>query len=188
MISSAQLNWITTNANTNDFAKSLLAQLTRKGELSPLQISAIQRNVDKQQAAQAPTAAAVAVESVAVSDVSHILNAFATARSNKIAKPKMYLGDYLFKAAPMTGRNPNSIYVTKDSEYLGRIADNKFMATRECSVEQTTEIVALCSDPKAAAHAFGQKTGTCSCCGRALVAAESVELSIGPICRAKYGF
>lgn len=184
MISAEQLSWLTANADRNDFAKSLLAQLARKGELSPAQIGAIQRNVEKQ--ALKPAAAAVA--SVAVSDVSHITKAFDTARSNKILTPKMYLGDFLFKAAPIHGRNPDSIYVTKNKEYLGRITANKFVATAACDTETTAQILAVCSDPKQAAHAFGQKTGTCSCCGRALIAAESVELSIGPICRSKYGF
>lgn len=186
MLNKEQLSWLTDNADNNAFAKSLLAQLTSKGTLSPLQVAAIDRNVSRIKPASSN--AAVAVESVAVSDVSHIINAFDTARFNKIARPKMWLGEFLFKAAPTTGRNPNSIYVTKDSEYLGRIADNKFMPTAACSSEVSAQIVEVCSDPKAAAHAFGQKTGTCSCCGRALIAAESVELSIGPICRAKYGF
>ena len=43
------------------------------------------------------------------------------------------------------------------------------------------------ADPYAAAKLYGQNTGSCSCCGRELTNALSIELGIGPICREKFG-
>jgi hypothetical protein len=50
-----------------------------------------------------------------------------------------------------------------------------------------TALLAIAADPMAAAIRHGQLEGQCSCCGRKLTNATSVELGIGPICRANWG-
>lgn len=42
-------------------------------------------------------------------------------------------------------------------------------------------------DPRAAAIAYGQRTGTCSCCGRELTRHSSIDAGIGPVCATKWG-
>ncbi len=111
-----------------------------------------------------------------------------TARANKIAKPSLRLGNYLFKAAA----RPDTIYVTdqaayEDRRYFGNISRGAFTPI-SCNKDEILEILALAGDPGTAAKAFGRKTGMCCVCGRALINKESVRLMIGPICLEKYGF
>jgi hypothetical protein len=106
------------------------------------------------------------------------------------------LDDFKFKPAPATGRNAGAIYVTSltdhsdDGEalYLGKIANGKFEAVRSCPAGIAERIVAAASDPKAAAIAYGKRTGSCCICARELTDPQSVEAGIGPICAEKYAF
>ena len=96
-------------------------------------------------------------------------------------------------------RNPGAIYVKSDDDgaYLGKVVDGvykpvlpgrPFVAKVRESADQVAEALAvIAADPKAAAIRFGQKSGNCACCGRALTAKDSVELGIGPICASKWG-
>jgi hypothetical protein len=54
-------------------------------------------------------------------------------------------------------------------------------------MEQEAQLLAIAADPLAAAVAHGKATGVCSCCSRELTNKVSIELGIGPICRAKWG-
>jgi hypothetical protein len=45
----------------------------------------------------------------------------------------------------------------------------------------------IAADPRGEAIRFGQRTGTCSCCGRELTKHASIEAGIGPICAQKWG-
>jgi hypothetical protein len=71
---------------------------------------------------------------------------------------------------------------------LGRIVDGRFLRSHACDDATEARILAAIADPAAAAIAYGQRTGTCSCCGRELTNAESRARGIGPICAEKYGF
>jgi hypothetical protein len=44
------------------------------------------------------------------------------------------------------------------------------------------ELERVAADPLAAVAKHGQATGRCSCCGRELTNADSIERSVGPIC------
>lgn len=123
-------------------------------------------------------------------DVSAIERAFAAALANQIAKPKLRLGEYKFSRAPDTGRNAGSLYVTSrdGGTYLGKVSGGQFHPTRECTAAQTAEIIEVASDPHKAAVAYGQRFGTCSCCGRTLTNGLSIDLGIGPICRGNFGW
>jgi len=125
-------------------------------------------------------------EAVAAIDVSAITVAFATAFASGIKRPKLRLGAFLFARAPDTGRNAGSIYVTRSGEYLGKVTVNRFHG--RCDDPTTAEIVAVASDPSTAAKAFGQTTGSCSCCGRELTNGESIALGIGQICAEKFSW
>jgi hypothetical protein len=49
-------------------------------------------------------------------------------------------------------------------------------------------VVSAAANPLEAARLHGQRTGSCSCCGRELTNAESIALGIGPICRERFGW
>jgi len=171
-----EIKWILANAASNDFARSCDQYLLKYGTLSENMLTAVQRGLR-------PVAAAVEVLGV-----SKVVDAFAHATEAGLKRPKMHLGDFLFKLAPKTGRNAGAIYVTEEGEYLGKIADGMFQAARDCTEAQKAAIVEVCADPEKAAKAFGQETGRCSCCGRELTDPESIANSIGPICAEHYGF
>lgn len=176
-----EIKWIINNAMTNLFAASLDRQLLNKGTLTDGQIAAVVRIMGR-------PAAAAPVELTALNGVESVQIAFAKATESGLKRPKLRLGDFLLKMAPATGKNAGAIYVTEQGEYLGKVADGKFHATRDCTDAQRTAIVALCADPLKAAVAYGQETGRCSCCGLELTNPESIERGIGPICAEKYGF
>ena len=177
-----EIKWIIAHANTNDFAYSLDKQLLRTGTLTENQVAAVTRIIARQSAAPVATAAAVGA------GVEAMQTAFATATGNGLKRPKMRLGDFVLKLAPATGRNAGAIYVTSGDEYLGKIADGTFTASRDCDAAKQAEIVALCANPVESAIAYGKRTGICACCGRELTDPESIERGIGPICAEKYGF
>lgn len=171
-----EIKWVIHHAPTNDFARSLDEYLLRTGTLTQPMLDAVRRNLS------------AVPDAVDVSGVSRVVDAFASASESGLKKPKMYLGAFLFKLAPATGRNKGAIYVAEQGEYLGKIADGKFHAARECTEAQRAAIVEVCADPKKAAVAFGQETGRCSCCGLELTDPVSIANSIGPICAGRYGF
>jgi hypothetical protein len=122
--------------------------------------------------------------------VAAIATAFASAREQGIKRPKLRLDGFVFSRAPDHGSNAGSIYVTDRAsrEYLGKVTDGRFYGSRACDDPTRERVVAVASDPHAAAKAYGARTGECSCCGRELTNAESIELGIGPICRDKFGW
>jgi Family of unknown function (DUF6011) len=120
--------------------------------------------------------------------VEAIATAFASARAKGIKTPKLRLDTFVFSRAPDHGSNAGSIYVKGDGEYLGKVTAGRFLPSRACDDPTRDRVVAAAADPHASARAYGQRTGTCSCCGRELTNAESIALSIGPICRDKFGW
>lgn len=121
-------------------------------------------------------------------DVSKIEVSFAAAMQNGIKRPKLRLGSFMFSRAPDTGKNAGSIYVKEGEAYLGKITGGEFLPTRECGDERKANVVTVAADPAGAAKAYGMRTGSCSCCGRALTNGASIDLGIGPICAEKYGW
>jgi hypothetical protein len=173
-----EIKWIIRNAAVSSFARDLDHRLLSTGELTQGQIDAVARIL-----LEPPRVAA----QVDAAGVTRIVQAFANAVGNGLKRPKMYLGDFLFKLAPAGGRNAGAIYVTEEGEYLGKIADGAFHAARDCTDAQKAAILAVCADPKKAAEAFGQETGRCSCCGRELTDPVSIANNIGPVCAENYG-
>lgn len=179
-----EIKWIIHHAPTNDFARSLDSQLLRTGTLTENQVAAVSRILARQSAAPVAVAAVAAVGS----GVEAMQTAFATAAENGLKRPKMRLGDFILKLAPATGRNAGAIYVTEGENYLGKIADGQFTASRDCDATKQAEIVALCANPVESAIAYGKQTGICACCGRELTDPASIQRGIGPICAERFGF
>lgn len=177
--------WIKSSAESFPFAAAMQEAIIKYGDLTERQLAACQNCIAKRQAARSESAAR-AVSAPAI-DVSKIEAAFAKARSNDIKRPRLKLGHFGFSMAPASGKNAGSIYVKQGEDYLGRVTAGKFYATRECGDERRDRIVAVASNPAAAAKAYGQRTGQCSCCGRELTNHASIDLGIGPICAKRYG-
>jgi len=183
-----EAEWINRNSKSFDFARSMMEGVVRFGGLTPNQIGAIQRCLEREKEAKdKPQGAEVSIEKVE--------QAFAAARARGIQKPKIRLEHFLFKPAGVNTKNPGAIYVTtksrnpdQDGQYLGKIMGGKFFASRECTPEQQSSIVASASNPEAAAKAYGLRTGECSICGHKLSKSESIGLGIGPICRTRMGW
>jgi len=184
--------WIVARAGSFEFAAAMRDALAKYGSLTERQHAAVTRlqlaDADRKAAQEKETAARNATAQDV--NVARIEEAFAAAQAHGIKRPKTYLGDYKFSLAPAHGRNAGALYVTstESDAYLGKIMGGKFFRVRECGAVQEAEIVAVASDPKEAAIAFGRRTGRCSCCGRELTNHASIDLGIGPICAEKYGW
>jgi hypothetical protein len=178
--------WLQAKDGVFDFATSLVDQLGARGSLSEGQVAAVRRCIARdaeraeqrvQREASAPTIDTTALEA-----------AFAKAREAGAKKTILRFAGFAVKPAPLTGRNPGALYVTREGEYIGKIAQGRFVATRECPQDVAQEVLTAAADPKAAAIAYGRRTGCCSVCGRELTDPTSVEAGIGPICAGKFGW
>lgn len=120
--------------------------------------------------------------------------AFTSAIEHGIQFPKMRLDAFIFSKV-RTGANAGAIYVktiAKDEmgerRYLGKIIDGRFVKSFKTSEDEQQRIIAVAMDPEAAAKAYGQRTGTCSICGRKLTRNQSIDRAMGPICAEKFGW
>lgn len=161
----------------NEFADSLTSYLMRRGELTPGQISAVQRKLD--------------VAGAATSITTHALEAkFATALTNRVKRPRIRLDTFTFSHVPK-GQNAGGIYVKEgkgeEAVYLGKALAGRFYPSPTCTPDQQARIVAAASAPDEAARAYGRRTGNCCICGLELTADESIERMVGPICAEKWG-
>jgi hypothetical protein len=188
----AETAWMESSAPRFEFAKSMLDALNKYGSLTEKQMATVQRltvqNVERQaqyqveRQAKAETAPTVSVEAIEV--------AFQTAKGAGIKFPKLRLEGFVFSPAGEKSSNAGAVYIKnkEDGVYLGKVVGGKLFTSRDCSAEAKDRIVAVATDPKQAAIAYGQKFGSCAVCGRALTDSDSVDRGIGPICAEKYGW
>lgn len=184
--------WMQARRETFEFANSMCDALTTYGSLTEKQHAAVTRLrlADEQRTAQRAVEAAQRAENAPVVTLAKIEDAFSTAIGKGIKRPKLRLDTFKFSLAPATGRNAGAIYVVDAAEgqYLGKIADGKFLRVRECNDDQEQRIVAAAADPHAAAIAYGQRTGNCCICDRELTNHASIDAGIGPICAGRMGW
>lgn len=199
----AEIDWLNRTADrqherahrgqsTWAFPMELAESLAQWGTLTDNQIGAIRKCMakDAERAAQrqAETANAPAV------DVSRLEAAFAKARGEAardgegIKWLRLLLDTFTFLDAPAKGQWAAAILVREGDAKLGRIQNGRFQrASHACDNATEARVLAAIADPAAAARAFGQRTGVCSCCGAELTNAESRARGIGPICAGKWG-
>lgn len=172
-----------------EFAASMSQALFKYGYLTERQEASVRNASAKSLERQKQWAAERAEREAnkADVDVGKIVVAFAAASASGLKRLKLRLDIFEFSPAR---KHPGTIYVVSmmDDCYLGKIAEGKFTRSRDCTDELETRIVAACADPHAAAVAYGNRTGSCSCCNRELTNALSIKLGIGPICRSKWGW
>lgn len=177
-------------APKSDFAASLIESIEKYGSLSEKQLAAAQSMRAKWQANDQRRAAerAELAQPAAKVDFSRIMEAMSKAREAGIKTPIVRLEAGKLSLAPLSGKNPGCIYFKDGETYLGKITpQGDFMRSRDCTDASISALVAAAADPLAAMVAYGRRTGTCSCCGRELTNKLSIELGIGPICRARFG-
>jgi hypothetical protein len=189
----AEWDWMHEAAKRGfDFAASMIESLHKYGSLTPKQLAAVQSATAKSLARQQQFAQERVQReaSAAAIDITKIVDAFASAMSKGIKRPKITLTGIKFSMAPVTGRNAGSLYVvaTDSDQYLGRITEGRFIKVRECSAEQEAEVLRVAADPHAAAVAHGQRTGNCCICNRELTNHASIDAGIGPICASRFGW
>lgn len=180
--------WLREKADTFDFADSLSSALSRYGSLTPNQLAAAQRCMDRD-AARAAERVQIAASAPEV-DTKAVEIAFAHAQDKGVKRPKMTLDGLKISMAPAHGVNAGALYVVRksDDQYLGKIKDGRFQRVRECSEDEAATVARVVSDPKAEAIAYGQRTGNCCICNRELTNHASIDLGIGPICAEKFGW
>ena len=164
----------------NDFAASLVRQYTRKGELSERQWDAAERMIRKVRDTNARKA--TLQRSVDVSRITDLLKGAA------VKRPVFRAAGLSFSMANPNGKNAGAVYVIHPEHgYQGKIMDGAFQPSAGCSPASADAVVAVAKDPRGEAIKHGKMTGACSCCGRTLTDATSVEMGIGPICAEKWG-
>jgi len=188
----AEAAWMESSAPRFEFAKSMLDALNKYGHLTERQMETVQRltvqDAERQaaraveQTARAKSAPVVSVEAIEV--------AFNTAKEAGVKRPKLRLDTFVFSPAGENSNNAGAIYIKnkEDGLYLGKVMGGRLFTSRDCTTEAAERIVAVSSDPKQAAVAYGMKFGACSVCGRTLTDSDSVSRGIGPICAENYGF
>jgi Family of unknown function (DUF6011) len=188
----AEHAWMVTQAPSFEFARAMLEAVIKFGDLTEKQMAAVQKCVARAQTRVTERAAREAAAPAV--DVSKIEAAFARARQGAaddregIKWLSLRLDTFKFSDAPARDPWPAAIFVKEGEAKLGRIVGGKFICSRVCDDATQARVLAAIADPAAAAIAFGQRTGSCSVCGRELTNAESRKLGIGPICAEKFGF
>ena len=188
----AEALWMETSAPKFAFAGAMLDALNKFGSLTEKQFETVQRLTlqSAQFMAERATEKAIRAETAPVVTVEAIEVAFNNAKQAGIKFPKLRLDTFVFSPAGENSKNAGAIYIKnkEDGVYLGKVAGGRLFTSRDCDTETSERIVAVSSDPKQAAIAYGQKFGKCAICARALTDKDSIALGIGPICAEKYGF
>jgi len=185
--------WINESAATFSFAASMLESLRKFGGLTEKQLAACENCIAKREQAKVEAANRVAnAPTVAVEGVDRLKLAFDTAIAYSAAKglkkyPRITIGCMTISPAKATSANPGALYVKEADQYLGKIADGKFYAVRECSDAQRENVLKFVADPKAASEVYGRETGTCCVCNATLTSEWRLR-GIGPICAEKFGW
>lgn len=175
----------------SEFIASLAEQLFRRGELSERQVAAWHRGKEK----LAERTRERQAESAQV-DLQSLRDMFEAALENGHKKPVYRAEGLVINRAPSHGANAGALYVkNEDGIYGGKVVGVLFHPNRDGQHAEFTPhgtalaaLSLIAANPLEAAVRYGRRTGRCSCCGRELTNAISIEAGIGPICANKWGF
>lgn len=187
--------WAWMDGSTFPLAQEMLAKLVKWGSLTDKQIAFCRGMIEKRDAAKVAAeerkAGAAVVDTAGVDRLKAAFDtaiAYAAAKGRGLKMPRITIGNTVISPAKATSANPGALYVKSGGLYLGKITEGRFFASRECSPEMQTKVLAFIADPKAAAEAYGIETGVCCICNATLTNKESKERGIGPICAQKFGW
>lgn len=169
------------SASWSSFAAELLGKLAQYGYLTDNQARAVQSMRAKVEAKRTERQAERTAGSATV-DLEPIRRMFETARGNGYKRPVYRAAGLVITRASGFGKNPGALYVKTDADdYLGKIIGTAYTG------RPAAALAAIALDPRGEAIRYGQRTGTCSCCGRTLTNEGSIEAGIGPVCASKWG-
>jgi hypothetical protein len=112
--------------------------------------------------------------------------AYSAAKGLKLS-PRITIDGMTISPAKANSANPGALYVKAGQTYLGKVAQGKFFAARECTSADTAKVQSFIADPQEAAKVYGQTTGTCCICNATLRSDWKLK-GIGPICAEKFGW
>ena len=171
-------------ADKVDFARSLVDQFDRRGDLSPKQWPWVRR------------LAGTATPTAVAGDFAGIMRLFEVAREH-LKYPKIRLladGDMpVVLSRNHGGRYPGDVSVTDGGPYganvyYGRIQQAGGFTGRDDAPLAVLELLqSLAAAPADVVAAYGHLTDNCSFCGRALTDERSTAVGYGPICADHYG-
>lgn len=158
------------------FPDDLHQKLFQYGNLTPKQIAAIEKCIEKDAARQAEWAAKAPKDGI---DLRHM-------RSGYYAVPG---GETRLKVkidVIVTGKWAGWVFVKDGAEYGGkkRYGSQKPGATYTGDIQE--ELRAIAADPMAAMAAYGHLVGRCGMCNRKLEDEQSIAMGIGPVCAQKF--
>lgn len=176
------LTWLTDNQGKNDFARSLLNQFRERQSLSERQVAAVRENLAKaarreEERKQAVIQAAPQGTGLDLSNVPEGMYSVPNGDTRlkvRISKPE----------AP--SKWASYVFVSDGAVYGARRNYGRQPPGKTYSGEIVEQLKQIAADPLAASQAYGRLVGRCGICGRKLEDQHSVEMGIGPICRAKY--
>jgi hypothetical protein len=188
--------WIAENTDWNNFCASLIEQHMNGKAWSDKQVAAAERMKAKCEETRARKAAEKAEReaNAPAIDLTPIADMFETAHASGYKKPMYRANGLRIKPGKegalyvLTEDRMEDGYFGMQPGYEGKIADGKFIASRAAAEDTAAKLIAIAADPKGEAIRHGQRTGTCSCCGRSLTNHASIDAGIGPICAEKWGF
>ena len=180
--------------NVWDFPIKLTEALAQYGTLTDGQMEAVRKCIARD-AARAAERAEKATDAPAVdtAGIDRLKAAFDQAARYIAEKglvrktPKITIGGITISPAKATSANPGALYVKTGQTYLGKIAQGRFFASRECGSADQARVQAFVTSPAEAAKVYGQDTGTCCICN-ATLKSEWRHRGIGPICAEKFGW
>ncbi len=168
-------------ATWSPFAQDLAVKLTQYGALTEPQLTAA-LNMRAKVAARHAERYAERESAKQTVDLSPIRAMFEAARASGKKTPIYRAAGLIINRAPDTGKNPGALYVKNEAgDYLGKNLGTDYTG------RAAPALLAIAADPRGEAVRYGQRTGTCSCCGAELSNPKSIEFGIGPICAAKWG-
>ena len=172
------------NAQTSNFARDLAWKFEK---LSPKQYAwAHKLAVDYLQEAGP-------VDNNQTGQFQALFDTFAAGFDRGFKRMSLRFADFIVKP----NRDNTALWVTSATEteegrfgyqpkYLGKVTPN--CADSRLGDDVKEAILEIANDPLSAAIRHGKLTGQCSCCGRELTKASSIEAGIGPVCATKYGW
>jgi len=168
-------------ATWSPFAVEIHNKLNTYGALTERQLGSIRKMMAAYELGRAKRAAE-RESSKQMVDLAPIRAMFEAARASGHKAPVYRAAGLIISRASDHGKNPGALYIkTEGDEYLGKIIGTEYTG------KPADALAAIAADPRGEAVRYGQRTGTCSCCGRTLTDGKSIDAGIGPICAAKWG-